>query len=43
MDDTEIAVRIEAPHVAVVTPDGAAFKTTGLRGHYTVLVFGCLT
>jgi cytochrome oxidase Cu insertion factor (SCO1/SenC/PrrC family) len=31
------------PDVTVYDPDGKEFKTTDLRGHYTVLTFGCLT
>jgi len=31
------------PDVAVYSPDGKTFKTSDLRGHYTVLTFGCLT
>lgn len=31
------------PSVEVYTNDGQAFKTDDLRGHYTVLTFGCLT
>ena len=31
------------PALSVYTPDGKEFKTTDLRGHYTVLTFGCLT
>jgi cytochrome oxidase Cu insertion factor (SCO1/SenC/PrrC family) len=31
------------PEVTVYTPDGKEFKTAELRGHYTVLTFGCLT
>ena len=31
------------PDLTVYTPDGKEFKTTDLRGHYTVLTFGCLT
>ena len=31
------------PDVTVYTADGKAFKTSSLRGHYTVLDFGCLT
>jgi len=31
------------PDLTVFTPDGKAFKTSELRGHYTVLTFGCLT
>lgn len=31
------------PDVTVYSPDGKEFKTTDLRGHHTVLVFGCLT
>lgn len=29
--------------LTVYTPDGQPFKTSDLRGHYTVLTFGCLT
>ncbi len=29
--------------LAVYSPDGTEFKTSDLRGHYTVLTFGCLT
>lgn len=31
------------PDVNVFTPDGKPFRTADLRGHYTVLTFGCLT
>lgn len=31
------------PDVTVHSADGTAFKTSDLRGHYTVLTFGCLT
>lgn len=31
------------PDVTVYTTDGMPFKTSDLRGHYTVLTFGCLT
>lgn len=31
------------PDVTVYSPDGKEFKTADLRGHYTVLTFGCLT
>ncbi|MBM3971656.1 MAG: hypothetical protein FJ302_17625 [Planctomycetes bacterium] len=31
------------PDVSVYSPNGTAFKTSDLRGHYTVLTFGCLT
>ncbi len=31
------------PDVTVYSSDGMAFKTADLRGHYTVLTFGCLT
>jgi cytochrome oxidase Cu insertion factor (SCO1/SenC/PrrC family) len=31
------------PDVVVYSPDGKEFKTADLRGHYTVLTFGCLT
>jgi len=31
------------PDLTVYSPDGKEFKTSSLRGHYTVLAFGCLT
>jgi len=31
------------PGVSVYSADGNAFNTADLRGHYTVLTFGCLT
>jgi cytochrome oxidase Cu insertion factor (SCO1/SenC/PrrC family) len=31
------------PDVSVYSPDGKTVKTSDLRGHYTVLTFGCLT
>jgi len=31
------------PEVTVHNPDGTPFSTADLRGHYTVLTFGCLT
>jgi cytochrome oxidase Cu insertion factor (SCO1/SenC/PrrC family) len=31
------------PAVTVFTPAGTVFDTSDLRGHYTVLTFGCLT
>jgi hypothetical protein len=31
------------PDVTVYSVDGTPFKTSDLRGHYTVLTFGCLT
>ena len=31
------------PELIVYSPDGTEFKTTDLRGHFTVLTFGCLT
>lgn len=31
------------PEVTVYSPTGTEFKTADLRGHYTVLTFGCLT
>lgn len=31
------------PDLTVYTPDGKEVKTSDLRGHHTVLVFGCLT
>lgn len=37
------AVGDELPNLTVYSPDGKEFKTADLRGHYTVLTFGCLT
>lgn len=31
------------PDVTVYNADGSPFRTTALKGHYTVLTFGCLT
>ena len=31
------------PDLTVYTADGKEFRTSSLRGHYTVLAFGCLT
>jgi len=31
------------PDLTVYSADGKEFKTSSLRGHYTVLAFGCLT
>lgn len=31
------------PDVTVYSPDGTPIKAGDLRGHYTVLTFGCLT
>lgn len=31
------------PDVSIYSLDGTPFKTGDLRGHYTVLTFGCLT
>lgn len=31
------------PDLTVYSADGKEFKTSSLRGHYTVLSFGCLT
>lgn len=31
------------PDVVIYAADGSPFKTASLRGHYTVLTFGCLT
>ena len=31
------------PDVTIYEADGSPFKTADLRGHYTVLTFGCLT
>ena len=37
------AVGDPLPDVTVYAPDGKEVKTSDLRGHYTVLTFGCLT
>jgi hypothetical protein len=37
------AVGDPLPDVAVFNPDGTPFHTGDLRGHFTVLTFGCLT
>jgi cytochrome oxidase Cu insertion factor (SCO1/SenC/PrrC family) len=37
------AVGDPLPETTVYAPDGQPFKTSDLRGHYTVLTFGCLT
>lgn len=37
------AVGEKLPDVTVYAPDGKEVKTSSLRGHYTVLTFGCLT
>ena len=31
------------PDLTVYSADGKEFKTSSLRGHYTVIDFGCLT
>jgi cytochrome oxidase Cu insertion factor (SCO1/SenC/PrrC family) len=31
------------PDLTVYAADGTEFKTSSLRGHYTVIDFGCLT
>lgn len=31
------------PDLAVYDPNGKVVRTSSLRGHYTVLTFGCLT
>ncbi len=31
------------PDVVIYDPEGKEIKTSSLRGHYTVLTFGCLT
>lgn len=31
------------PDVTIFRPDGTSFRTGDLRGHHTVLTFGCLT
>jgi cytochrome oxidase Cu insertion factor (SCO1/SenC/PrrC family) len=37
------AVGDALPSLEIYTPDGRPFSTADLRGHFTVLVFGCLT
>lgn len=37
------AVGSPLPDLVVYDPDGKEVKTAALRGHYTVLTFGCLT
>ena len=37
------AVGDKLPDVTVYNTDGKEVKTSSLRGHYTVLTFGCLT
>ncbi len=37
------AIGDKLPDATVYTPDGKEFRTADLRGHYTVLTFGCLT
>ena len=37
------AVGSTLPDVTVFDEEGEPFTTTSLRGHYSVLVFGCLT
>ncbi|MBC7852549.1 MAG: hypothetical protein IAF94_03850 [Pirellulaceae bacterium] len=37
------AVGDQFPDVVVYDPHGKEVKTSDLRGHYTVLTFGCLT
>jgi hypothetical protein len=37
------AVGDPLPSVEALTPEGQVFSTASLRGHYTALVFGCLT
>jgi cytochrome oxidase Cu insertion factor (SCO1/SenC/PrrC family) len=37
------AVGDALPELSVYTPDGKPFQTADLRGHYTVLTFGCMT
>ena len=31
------------PDLTVYAPDGTPLQTSEMRGHYTVLTFGCLT
>jgi cytochrome oxidase Cu insertion factor (SCO1/SenC/PrrC family) len=33
----------QLPDVTVYLPDGTPMRTSSLKGHYTVLTFGCLT
>ena len=37
------AVGDKLPEVSIFDSAGKEFKTADLRGHYTVLTFGCLT
>jgi len=37
------AVGDSLPEIEVYSPDGKPFGTANLRGHFTVLTFGCLT
>ena len=37
------AVGDPLPDLTVYSPDGKEVKTSILKGHYTVLTFGCLT
>lgn len=37
------AVGDQFPDLVVYDPSGKKMKTSDLRGHYTVLTFGCLT
>ena len=41
--DTPPRIGDPLPDVTVYSSDGTPFKTSDLRGHYTVLTFGCLT
>lgn len=40
---TKPVVGEQLPDVTVYALDGSPFKTSDLRGHTTVLTFGCLT
>lgn len=40
---TKPVIGEQLPDLTIYAPDGSPFKTSDLRGHYTVLTFGCLT
>ena len=42
-DESAPKVGDPLPDVTAVDADGNEFKLSSLKGHYTVLVFGCLT
>jgi hypothetical protein len=42
-DKARPAIGQPFPELTVYTPDGKEFETASLRGHYTLVVLGCLT